>query len=298
MLEASRNMLAELAAILLPVAACVAIGFWLDRRGLSLPRREVSILVADIGAPCLVFHSLATAGLDASVLARMAGAASLAVLAFFVVGYGFVRAAGWPVHTFVPPVIFANTGNMGLPLCLFAFGEDAMGLAVACFAVFTVFQFSLGLWLWSGKQGILQMLRSPVAWATVLGFACAALAVKPPLVVTNTTRLIGGMTIPLMLITLGISLASMRSGNLRRAVAISILRLTLGPAVGFALAWLFGFEGDARGVLVLECAMPVAVFNYLLALRYERDAEEVAGLIVVSTALSVLTIPALVVLLL
>jgi predicted permease len=291
-------MLAELAAILLPVVVCVAIGFLLDRRKLSLPRREVSILVADIGAPCLVFHSLSTAGLEAPLLAKMAGAASLAVLAFFAVGYAVVRIAGWPVHTFVPPVIFANTGNMGLPLCLFAFGEDAMGLAVACFAMFTVFQFSLGLWLWSGKQGVMQMLRSPVAWATLLGFACAAFGLKPPLAVINTTRLIGGMTIPLMLITLGISLASMRATNLRRAIAISALRLTLGPLVGFALAWLFRFEGDARGVLVLECAMPVAVFNYLLALRYERDAEEVAGLIMVSTALSVLTIPALLVLLL
>jgi malate permease and related proteins len=291
-------MLAELAAILLPVVACVTIGFWLDRRGLSLPRREVSILVADIGAPCLVFHSLATAGLEAQELAKMAGAASLAVLVFFAVGYTFVRACGWPVHTFVPPVIFANTGNMGLPLCLFAFGEDAMGLAVACFAMFTVFQFSLGLTLWSGKRGFLEMLRAPVAWATVLGFGCVALSVKPPLMLTNTTRLIGGMTIPLMLITLGISLASMRATNLRRAIAISALRLTLGPLVGFGLAWLFRFEGDARGVLVLQCAMPVAVFNYLLAIRYERDPAEVAGLIVVSTALSVLTIPALLVLLL
>jgi len=277
----------------MPVVVCVAIGFVLERRGLSLPRREIGLLVADIGAPALVFHSLATAKLAPQLLLDVAGATSIAIVLFALVGYGLARLLRWPAHTFVPPVIFSNSGNMGLPLCLFAFGEDAMGLAVACFAMFTLWQFSLGLWIWSGKRGLMEMLKSPIAWATCGGFACAALGYTPPEVVTNTTRLLGGLTIPLMLITLGISLASMRPGNLPRALTISAVRLLVGPAVGFLVCALFGFTGDARGVVVIECAMPVAVFNYLLALRYDRDAEEVAGLIMVSTLLSLVTLPVL-----
>lgn len=286
-------MISQLAAILGPVVVCVAIGLLLERRGLSLPRREVGILVADLGAPALVFHSLATAKLDPSLLVQMAGATSLAIVAFALVGFAVARLMKWPVHTFVPPVIFSNSGNMGLPLCLFAFGEEAMGLAVACFAMFTLWQFSLGLWIWSGKRGLTEMLKSPIGWATVAGFVCAALRITPPEFITNTTRLLGGLTIPLMLITLGVSLASMRPGNLPRALTISAIRLLVGPAVGFFVAWLFNFTGHARGVVVIECAMPVAVFNYLLALRYDRDAEEVAGLIMVSTLMSLVTLPIL-----
>ena len=286
-------MIAQLAAILGPVVLCVSIGYVLERRGVSLPRREVGLLVADIGAPALVFHSLATAKVDPALLVQMAGATSLAIVLFGLIGWAIVRVMGWPVHTFVPPVIFSNSGNMGLPLCLFAFGEDAMGLAVACFAMFTLWQFSLGLWIWSGKRGLAEMLRSPIAWSTFAGFACATLSWTPPEVITNTTHLLSGLTIPLMLIMLGVSLASMRPGNLSRALTISAVRLLVGPAVGFLVAWLFGFRGDARGVVVIECAMPVAVFNYLLALRYDRDADEVAGLIMVSTLLSLLTLPVL-----
>ncbi len=291
-------MITQLAAILGPVVLCVSIGFVLERRGLSLPRREIGLLVADIGAPALVFHSLATAKVEPALLVQMAGASSIAILAFALLGFSVARLMHWPVHTFVPPVIFSNSGNMGLPLCLFAFGEDALGLAVACFAMFTLWQFSLGLWIWSGKRGFVEILRSPIAWASALGFACAALRLTPPEVITNTTQLLGGLTIPLMLITLGISLASMRPGNMSRALTISALRLVVGPALGFLVAWLFRFRGDARGVLVVECAMPVAVFNYLLALRYGRDADEVAGLIMVSTLLSLLTLPVLFALLL
>lgn len=286
-------MIAQLVAILGPVVACVTIGYVLERRGVSLQRREVGMLVADIGAPCLIFQSLVTAKLEPSLLARMAGATSVAIACFTLVGFALVKLLHWPSHTFVPPVIFSNSGNMGLPLCLFAFGESAMGLAVACFAMFTIWQFSLGLWIWSGKHGLAEMLRSPIAWGTVAGFAFAAAGVDPPELVTNTTGLLGGLTIPLMLITLGISLASMRATNLTRALIISAARLLIGPVVGFAVAELFGFEGHARGVLVLECSMPVAVFNYLLAIRYGREAEEVAGLIMVSTLLSLLTLPVL-----
>lgn len=286
-------MFARLVAIVAPVAVCVAIGFILERRGRSLPRREIGWLVSDVGAPALVFHALSTAQLEPALLVRMAGATSLAIAAFALIGFALARLCKWPVHTFVPPVIFSNSGNMGLPLCVFAFGEQVMGLAVACFAMFTVWQFSVGLWIWSGKSGFGELMRTPITWATLLGFACCYFGVVPPEVVTNTGKLLGAFTVPMMLIMLGVSLASMQATNLPRALAVSFVRLAIGPLVGFSIANMMGFEGVARGVLVLQCAMPVAVFNYLLAVRYDRAADEVAGLIVISTALSLLTLPAL-----
>ena len=109
----------------------------------------------------------------------------------------------------------------------------------------------------------------------------------------NATDLLGGMTVPLMLLTLGVSLASMRVKTFRRASALAVLRLAMGVAVGVALAEFFAFEGVARGVLIIQCAMPPAVFNYLFAQTYRREPEDVAGVIVLSTLVSFATLPLL-----
>jgi predicted permease len=286
-------VLSQLLAILLPVVVCVAIGWTLARRGKALPSASVTVLVADVGGPCLTFHSLAQAALDPARVLEMAGATAAAIVIFALLGFAAARVFRWPAHSFVPPVTFANTGNMGLPLCMFAFGEDALGLAVACFAMFTVFQFSLGIWVWTGKSSAREALSSPILWGSLIGFCFAWFRIEAPAFVLNTTRLLGNLSIPLMLITLGVSLAGMRVTSVTRSLVASGLRLIVGPAVGLVLADAFELTGDARGVLILQCAMPVAVFNYLLALRYGRDAEDVASLIVASTLLSLVTLPLL-----
>lgn len=283
-------MFLEILAILLPVAVCVAIGFGLARRHEAFPTQHIGVIVADVGAPCLVFHSLAGLKLEVGLLLQMALGSALIIAVFSVLGFLFVRVMGWPM-VYAPPTIFANTGNMGLPLCLFAFGEEGMGLAVAMFAAFAILQFSYGIWIWSGSASPSVMLKSPLAWAGVLGFVWTWQQWPVPLWLANTTKLIGGLTIPLMLITLGVSLSSMRITTLSRSVAVGVVRLALGPLVGILLADALGLQGTARGVLILQSSMPPAVFNYLLSLRYDRSPQEVAGTIVVSTAMSALSLP-------
>ena len=109
--------------------------------------------------------------------------------------------------------------------------------------------------------------------------------------IVNTTRILGGLTVPLMLITLGVSLAGLGVSSLPRAVLLSVMRIGVGFLVGWGTAEVFGFEGAARGVLILQCAMPVAVFNFLFAERYNNQPEEVAGLVVISTIMSFATLP-------
>ena len=112
-----------------------------------------------------------------------------------------------------------------------------------------------------------------------------------PAPIVNTTRILSGLTVPLMLITLGVSLAGLGVKKLPQAVLLSVMRLGVGFLVGWGTAELFGFEGVARGVLILQCAMPVAVFNFLFAERYNNQPEEVAGMVVISTVLSFATLP-------
>ena len=115
--------------------------------------------------------------------------------------------------------------------------------------------------------------------------------VELPPWIANPLQLIGQLTVPLMLITLGVSLARLRVAGIGRALSLSLLRL--GFAVGYGLATLLGFEGAARGVLIIQSAMPVAIFNYLFAQRDGRRPDEIAGLVVISTIISFLTLPAL-----
>jgi predicted permease len=133
----------------------------------------------------------------------------------------------------------------------------------------------------------------PVLYAVLIALAFMAAGRKPPEFVANTAQLFGGLTIPLMLMALGVSLGKLRVASVPRAVVFSILRLAGGFGTGLACAWLFGLTGPARGVLLIQATMPVAVFNYLFALHYRRAPEEIAGMVVISTLISFASLPLL-----
>jgi predicted permease len=126
-----------------------------------------------------------------------------------------------------------------------------------------------------------------------LAVAIAVTGAVPPTWFTNTVTLLSGLTIPLMLLALGFSLARLKVKSLGRSLVLGALRLLLGLATGLALVELFGFTGAARGVLIIQCSMPVAVFQYLFAQMYNRAPEEIAGTVVTSTVLSFATLPLL-----
>jgi predicted permease len=221
----------------------------------------------------------------------LATVAALGVLA--VLGSLLLAGVRLPRHTFLGPLVFMNAGNMGLPLCLFAFGDAGLTLGVTFFAVGALAQFTVGIVLWSGRLKVMEVVRTPLAWAAVLAVLVLVTGTPVPEWLQRTTSTLGGFTIPLMQFTLGVSLAGLRPRRLPRAFGLAVARFGLGLAVGIGLASAFGLEGVAWNVFVLDCAMPVAVFNYLRAQRYGRSPDDVAGLVVVSTLLSFLTVPVL-----
>jgi predicted permease len=283
----------QLAAVLAPTLIATALGWAWGRFGPGLEREGITDLIMQIGAPCLAFHGLVSVSLEPALMLRMAGASLLALACFALLGAPLLVAARLPLRTFLAPVVFGNTGNMGLPLSLFAFGETGLALALCIYAVTAVIQYSVGIAIWSGELSLAGLLRTPLTLAALLAVAVIASGWQVPQWILNTTQLLGGFAVPLMLLSLGMAIGELRITRLRRTAGIALLRLSLGCATGYALAALLGFEGVARGVLVLQCSMPIAVFNYLLAQRYERTPDEVAGAIVVSTLLSLVLLPAL-----
>jgi predicted permease len=165
-------------------------------------------------------------------------------------------------------------------------------------AVSAVLSFTFGIYLVAGEGGGGKALREPMVWATLLGALFLWQGWQTPQFLTNALDLIGQMAIPLMLITLGVAVARLTPGKTGLAVLLSLIKVTLSAAIGWGLGLAFGLDYTAFGVLVLQLATPVAVTSYLLAEKFEADAQAVAGMVVVSTLMSVAALPLLLSLLL
>jgi hypothetical protein len=268
-----------------------ALGYGWARAGLPYDGAFITTFMINVATPCLVFATLARLRFAGGEILTMA-LASLACMALAAaVAAPALLAFRLPLRVYLPALTFPNAGNMGMPLCLFAFGETGLGLAVIFFATLAVVQFTLGPAIASGRPDPAQMLRTPVVHAVVLALLLQGMDLGVPRWVENTTMLLGNCAVPLMLVSLGVALARLRVAGLGRALALSAMRLGLGFGVGLAVVWVMGLEGAVRGVVLLESSMPVAVFNYLWAVRYGNAPEEVAGMVLGSTALSFLSLP-------
>ena len=284
-------MLSELFAVIAPIFICAGLGYGWARKGIDYPVEFVTRLVMNIGAPCLIVSSFSEAGIDIGKMAQVSVAVVVIFVIMLVLGSILIRVMQLNVSTFLPSLLFPNIGNMGLPLCLFAFGKTGLALGLTIFLVIFTLQMSLGIVLVAGRGNLGSLFRQPVLWATAIAVILVGTGSSLPAWLDNTTGILGGATIPLMLITLGVSLAQLKVAEWKHSLLFSMIRVLGGFGLAVLVAWLFGLEGTERGVLILQSAMPVAVFNYLLALRYQREPGEVAGMVVLSTLLAFALLP-------
>lgn len=286
-------MLSELAAIVTPIFICAGIGFLWARLGRPFEASFVTELVTQVGTPFLVFSALTKLPLAMSVVGQIAVVAAAAYVCFAVVGMVALRLMRLPFHSYLPSLMFPNTGNMGLPLCLFAFGDAGLALAIVWFALHSILQFTLGVAIAAGSADPRRLLRLPLIYAVAAALACNAAGIPVPRWLANTADLLGGIAIPMMLLAMGVSLATLQVARLGQTLTLALLRLLPGAAIGILLGWAFGLDAIAAGVVAIQCAMPVAVFNHLFAQLYRRAPAEVASMIVLSTLLSFATTPLL-----
>ncbi|WP_286806953.1 MULTISPECIES: AEC family transporter [unclassified Marinimicrobium] len=288
-------MFAELAAIMAPLFIGTAIGYGWVRSGADYPSEFVSRAVMNIATPCLIVSVMARVEVEPSIMGGVALAAAVVILSMGVIGYLLTRWLKLPPVHYIPSLMFPNNGNLGLPLCLFAFGDTGLALALAAFMVMTLSTFTVGIMMVSRAEGLGARLkalgRQPVLYAMVLAVALLLTDTTLPLWLANTVDLMGGFAIPLMILTLGVSLARLKLVAWRLSLAFSTLRVLGGLALAYLAARLIGLEGEALGVAVLQGAMPVAIFNYLLALRYDRAPQEVAAMVLMSTLLAFVVLP-------
>lgn len=286
-------MIEQLFNVFAPVFISIGLGWGWVKMGQAYETKFISTIVMTIGVPCLVFSTLTSLTIPLHMVGQMGGAALAVIVLSGVIGWFVLRVIGYTERAFLPPVMFANIGNMGVPLCFFAFGKPGLAFAVVGVAVYSVLTLTMGAWLYSGETNVAALLKMPILYAVLLSLMVLVTGLKPPLWIAKTTELLGSFTIPLMLITLGVSLAQLRVDNIKRALTLSVLRLAIGFLVGLLVAEVLRLPWPARGVLILQSSMPAAVFNYLLAQHYNKYTSDTAGVVVISTVLALAMLPLL-----
>ena len=290
----AQPVIAEVAAVLAPVLVMAAIGYGWRVTGAPFDMPFVTRIIMYVAGPCLVFTSLSRLTLPLSQFWGMVGAMIVVTLGVAAISAALIKMLGLPLRSFLPALTLGNTGNLGLPLCLFAFGEEGLGLAVAVYVTNSLLQFTFVPLLHTRVSVVRTLFSTPMLYGAASGLGVLIADVHVPVWLANTLGALGDLLIPLMLMALGNTIGSLKAHNLPRALGLGGARLVISFVVAVGVSFALGLRGVAQGVLVLQGAMPAAVFSYLFAAHYERDADDVAGIVLVSTLLGALALPFLV----
>ena len=286
MIDLSLRILGIMAPSML--LACIGIAW--KKFGPDYPTTFVTTLVLNLALPALVFHTLVSADISLNALYQL-GSATV-VVHFLIVGLSAIilRLANKDLGLTVTFSV-GNTGNLGLPLCFLAFGEEGLAYAIVYFSVQCIFLFTIGESVYANSFSIKRLLRVPVIYALIAAFFVRLFEWPMHNIIMDTTQILGGLVVPIMLITLGISIAGMVARNFLITLFWAMIRTAVAIIAGFLVADWFDLEGVAKGVLIIETVVPVAVFHYLLAYKYKKNINEISGLILVTHIAAIIYIP-------
>jgi predicted permease len=284
----------KLFEVLFPVFFVVGIGYYLGKKNPKIDTTFITNFAANVGTPAMIIYALTSTGTTFELFIIYFWYYLIAIIFFGIIGIIFLFFLNTKdIIRELPPFIMPNTGNMGLPICLFAYGSQGLGVAAAISALIILSHFTLGVFLAARKFNINVILKSPAFYTIIISVFLLYYDIKTPVFIENTTFLLMYATIFLILMSLGIALTRFKVFSFKKALVSSIGRVILGPVVGFLIIRYFDLSGFAAGVLLIQCSMPSAVLNYLVASIYspKKITDSVASTIVVSTVMSFATIP-------
>ncbi len=276
-----------------PIFVMTFIGYVLGRTDRNIDTRTISTIVLLIATPCLIFSTLTSLDIDTGLLFKMAFAAALAVSLSAIFALPILKAFNLPVRAYLTSLTMPNSGNIGLPLVLLAFGEEGLALGICYFFVVALLQYTVGAAIMSGQYRPSDLAKQPLIYAILLVLIVLTTGLKVPTVIATTVELLGGMMIPAMLIMLGASLAQLGISDLKPAIIIALSRIVVGILTGLAVIFLLSLSGTEAGTVFLMAAMPAAIINYVFAERYYPDSQKVAGAVLISTLATFAILPAI-----
>jgi len=284
----------KLFEVIFPVFFVIGIGYYLGKKNPKIDTTFITTFAANIGSPAIVIYSLNSINISFDTFKDYFWYYLVAIFGFFIVGSIFLYLQKTKdIIRELPPFVMPNTGNMGLPICLFAYGNQGLGVAAAVSALIILCHFTLGVFLADRKFNLNVISKSPAFYSVIIAVILLYFNIELPVFVENTTLLLTYATIFLILMSLGIALTRLKVFSFKKALISSIARVILGPIIGYLLIIYYNLEGFAAGVLLIQCSMPSAILNYLVGSMYspKKVVDSVASMIVVSTLMSFITIP-------
>lgn len=283
-------MLLRIFSIIFPIFAIAGIGYLYGR----YKRPDMALanqLNMDVFVPALVFAALSSKSFDLAAYKGLALGAVLVILGSGLLAVPFARLLKADLRTFVPPMMFNNSGNMGLPLALLAFGESALPAAIVLFIVEMTLHFSLGVYILDHRTRLISLLRMPIIIATLLGLAFSSAQLSLPAPVHTVVSMLGEISVPLLLFSLGVRLADVSFKDWH----LGLWGAVLGPLSGLLVVWLIApvlqLPPEQLSLLILFGALPPAVLNYIVAEQYRQAPETVASIVMLGNLGSVLIMP-------
>lgn len=284
------NLAARLLAILFPLFAVVLASYFYGRR--HKPEMAVANRInMDVFVPAVIFSVMAGKPFDVAAYTPLALGALMLMLACGLLTWPLARLLGVQTKTLVPPMMFNNSGNIGLPLALLAWGEDSLQAAVVMFVVECFLHFTLGARMLDPKARVLTLWRIPVVFAALAGLAVAILKIPLWQPAVTAIKMLGDISVPLMLFSLGVRMTDVSFRDWKLAAGSAIVR----PLIGMALAWgivrLLGLAHQQAAMLIVFGALPPAVLNFLFSERYRQEPQRVASIVLIGNLAALLFLP-------
>ena len=278
--------------VIFPVFFVIGVGYYLGKKNPKFDTSFITVFAGNIGTPAMIFYTVTTTGITLNIFIHYFVYALIMIGGFALIGLILLFFLKKDLSMELPPLILPNTGNMGIPICLFAYGTQGLGIASAVASVIILFHFTLGIFLAKKKFSLDVVIKSPPVYAIIVSVIFLFFKIETPLFLENTTFLLTYATIFLVLMSLGIALTKLKF-SLKDSILLSLCRVILGPIIAFIIIYYFNLSGFAAGVLLIQSAMPSAILNYLVGSIYspKKIVDSIASTIVVSTIISFFTIP-------
>ena len=290
-MEAQSLLIERIFLTVFPLVAIVTVGF-LYARKFKPDMSVANQLNIDVFTPALIFAVLSAESFDLILYQDLAIGAAAIVLGSGLLLLPLCRLLSVHPKTFIPPMMFSNSGNLGIPLIILAFGEQALPAAVVLFLVENVLHFTVGIYILDHRTKLYNLLKMPMIVATVLGLIWSSFDLYLPKAAHTFIEMLGQIAIPLMLFSLGVRMLSVDFSNWKVGTLGAALCPISGIAIALIVQQIMPLTETQFAYLVVFGALPPAVLNYMIAERYKQEPHQVASIVLLGNIGSLLFIPA------
>lgn len=286
-------MVNHIFGIVAPLFIIVAIGYFYG----SKVRPEMGItnrLIMDVFMPALIFHVMIQENFHPGQYTMLMLGGVLLMLGSGVFAFLFAKMLGFSARSFVPPAMFSNWANLGLPLYVFTLGDLALDGGVMLVVIGNLLCFTLGIYIYSGRFSVLHVFKTPIILSVIIGLLINLTGISVPAFIDTPINMLGQVAIPLMLFSLGVRLTKVRLNDSKVGFIMGLFCPIAGVSLALLIITVLPMSELHTNILLLFGVLPPAVVNFMLAEQYQTDPERVASMVIIGNLMSIITIPIMV----